>query len=213
MKNKQVISALIVAATFSSTAGAMISNPTPIQAKETTKKIQKTEYGYTDNFKFPKAWQGKWYSNNNQIIRNMEIAEKGFNTPWTGEYVELVTPTKVKGTNKYLWQMDHKWLDKHYNVLRHVGRVSTRQIQGKKWIIFSPIDEKSLKMGFAFTLETRELDGVKQQVLLQGDPKTGAIYDQFFRSPELAQKYHDYHFSDLNYIITVVNSDKTKAAN
>lgn len=209
MKKNKTIALLATAITLFSAASYIVIKPTQAEAvsvkKKSQNKTKKTNYGFLANFKIPKSWQGKWYSNNNQQLKNMEIHKKGFNTPWTGEYAELATPTKVKGTNKYLWQMGENWLSKHYNVLKHIGRVSTKQLNNKQWIVFSPIDEKSIKMGFAFILETKDLDGVKQEVMLEANPNTGEIYDQFFRSAELAQKYHDYHFADLNYHSVTVN--------
>lgn len=205
MKIRMKIVLILAAVTLVPISSLITYQPTRVQAKQI-----KTKYGFLNNFKFPSNWRGKWYSNSNQGLSNMVIYEKGFNTPWTGEYVDLVTPTKVNGINKYPWQMGGKWLSKHYNALRHVGRVSNKQINGQKWIIVSPIDEKSLKMGFAFILESRKLDGEDQEVMFEADPKTGEIYDQFLRTPELAQKYHDYYFPDLNYIVTTISYNNTK---
>ncbi|QYN56332.1 hypothetical protein GYM69_03940 [Lactobacillus panisapium] len=205
MKLRKIITVLLATVTLTTVSGLLTSQPEMVQAKQTKIKIKKTKNGFTANFNFPQSWRGKWYSYTNQKLKSMEIHSEGLNTPWTGEYVKLVTPTKVKGTNKYIWQMGHKWNQKYYPVIKKVSRVSTKTLNKQKWIIMSPIDEKSLKMGYAFALETRQLDGTNQEIMFEANPITGQIYEQFFRSPELAQKYSGYRFNDLNYLSYDVN--------
>lgn len=35
--------------------------------------------------------------------------------------------------------------------------------------------------------------------MFEANPKTGEIYDQFYCSPKLAQKYQNYHFKNETY--------------
>lgn len=200
MKMRKLIAVLLTTVSLISVGELITNQPEVVQAKQTKIKIKKTKNGFTANFNFPKSWRGKWYNNSNQKLKSMEIHARGLNTPWTGEYVKLVSPTKVKGTDKYIWQMGEKWNKKHYPVIKKVSRVSTKTINKQKWTIMSPIDEKSLKMGFAFAIETRQLDGTNQKILFEANPITGEIYEQFFKSPDLAQKYSGYHFADLSYL-------------
>ena len=185
-------------------AGGIINSQTnqaqTVKVQKSVKKISnKTKYGFKRDFKFPQSWRGKLFSNTHGHLSNMIIKKNGFNTPWTGEYVELVSVGKVKGTNKYLWQMPHSWFTKHNKIFKNLGRVTTKNLKNKKWIVFSPIDENNIKIGYAFSLQNKKIDGKTQKVMFEANPKTGEIYDQFYRSPKLAQKYQNYHFKNETY--------------
>ncbi|MEB3365153.1 hypothetical protein SDC49_21355 [Lactobacillus sp. R2/2] len=101
----------------------------------------------------------------------MTIKKNGFITPWTGEYVELVSAGKVKGTNKYLWQMPQSWFTKHDKIFKHLGRVTTNKINNKKWTVYSPIDENNIEIGFAFRLKNEKIAGKTQKYYLRLIPK------------------------------------------
>ena len=185
-------------------AGGIINSQTnqaqTIKVQKSVKKISnKTKYGFKRDFKFPQSWRGKWFSNTHDKVSKMTIKKNGFNTPWTGEYVELVSAGKVKGTNKYLWQMPQSWFTKHAKIFKHLGRVTTNKISNKKWLVFSPIDENNIEIGFAFRLRNEKVAGKTQKVIFEANPKTGEIVDQFFRSPKLAQKYQHYNFKGETY--------------
>ena len=184
-------------------SGISVNQTNLVQAANTAKNAKistnKTKYGFKRDFKFPKSWRGKWFSNTHDKVSKMTIKKNGFNTPWTGEYVELVSAGKVKGTNKYLWQMPQSWFTKHDKIFKHLGRVTTNKISNKKWIVFSPIDENNIKIGYAFSLQNKKIAGKTQKVMFEANPKTGEIYDQFYRSPKLAQKYQNYHFKNETY--------------
>ena len=108
-------------------AGGIINRQTnqaqTVKVQKSVKKISnKTKYGFKRDFKFPQSWRGKWFSNTHGHLSNMIIKQNGFNTPWTGEYVELVSAGKVKGTNKYLWQMPHSWFTKNDKIFQKLGQ-------------------------------------------------------------------------------------------
>ena len=202
MKLRKTLTWSVVVAALAAASGISVNQTNLVQAatsKKAQNTVNKTKYGFKRGFNFSKSWQGKWYSNTHDKLSKMTIKKNGFNTPWTGEYVELVSAGKVKGTNKYLWQMPQSWFTKHDKIFKHLGRVTTNKISNKKWIVFSPIDENNIKIGYAFSLQNKKIDGKTQKVMFEANPKTGEIYDQFYRSPKLAQKYQNYHFKNETY--------------
>ena len=203
MKLRKTITWSVIVAALAAASGISVNQTNLIQAASTSKNAKittnKTKYGFKRDFKFPKSWRGKWYSNTHDKLSKMTVKKIGFNTPWTGEYVELVSAGKVKGTNKYLWQMPQSWFTKHAKIFKHLGRVTTNKISNKKWLVFSPIDENNIEIGFAFRLKNEKIAGKTQQVIFEANPKTGEIVDQFFRSPKLAQKYQHYNFKGETY--------------
>ena len=202
MKLRKTLTWSVVVAALAAASGISVNQTNLVQAatsKKAQNTVNKTKYGFKRGFNFSKSWQGKWYSNTHDKLSKMTIKKNGFITPWTGEYVELVSAGKVKGTNKYLWQMPQSWFTKHDKIFKHLGRVTTNKISNKKWIVFSPIDENNIKIGYAFSLQNKKIDGKTQKVMFEANPKTGEIYDQFYRSPKLAQKYQNYHFKNEKY--------------
>ena len=202
MKLRKTITWSVIVAALAAASGISVNQTNLVQAatsKKAQNTVNKTKYGFKRDFNFSKSWQGKWYSNTHDKLSKMTIKKNGFITPWTGEYVELVSAGKVKGTNKYLWQMPHSWFTKHNKIFKNLGRVTTKNLKNKKWIVFSPIDENNIKIGYAFSLQNKKIDGKTQKVMFEANPKTGEIYDQFYRSPKLAQKYQNYHFKNETY--------------
>ena len=202
MKLRKTLTWSVVVAALAAASGISVNQTNLVQAS-TSKKAQntvnKTKYGFKRDFNFPKSWQGKWYSNTHDKLSKMTIKKNGFITPWTGEYVELVSAGKVKGTNKYLWQMPQSWFTKHDKIFKHLGRVTTNKINNKKWTVYSPIDENNIEIGFAFRLKNEKNAGKTQKVLFEANPKTGEVIDQFFSSPKLAKKYQHYNFKGETY--------------
>ncbi len=202
MKLRKTLTWSVVVAALAAASGISVNQTNLVQAA-TSKKVQntvnKTKYGFKRDFNFPKSWQGKWYSNTHDKLSKMTIKKDGFITPWTGEYVELVSAGKVKGTNKYLWQMLQSWFTKHDKIFKHLGRVTTNKINNKKWTVYSPIDENNIEIGFAFRLKNEKNAGKTQKVLFEANPKTGEVIDQFFPSAKLAKKYQHYNFKGETY--------------
>lgn len=202
MKLRKTLTWSVVVAALAAASGISVNQTNLVQAA-TSKKVQntvnKTKYGFKRDFNFPKSWQGKWYSNTHDKLSKMTIKKNGFITPWTGEYVELVSAGKVKGTNKYLWQMPQSWFTKHDKIFKHLGRVTTNKINNKKWTVYSPIDENNIEIGFAFRLKNEKIAGKTQKVLFEANPKTGEVIDQFFPSAKLAKKYQHYNFKGETY--------------
>ena len=202
MKLRKTLTWSVVVTALAAVSGISVNQTNLVQAA-TSKKVQntvnKTKYGFKRDFNFPKSWQGKWYSNTHDKLSKMTIKKNGFITPWTGEYVELVSAGKVKGTNKYLWQMPQSWFTKHDKIFKHLGRVTTNKINNKKWSVYSPIDENNIEIGFAFRLKNEKIAGKTQKVLFEANSKTGEVIDQFFPSAKLAKKYQHYNFKGETY--------------
>ena len=203
MKLRKTITWSVIVAALAAASGISVNQTNLVQAASTSKNAKittnKTKYGFKRDFKFPKSWRGKWYSNTHDKLSKMTIKKNGFITPWTGEYVELVSAGKVKGTNKYLWQMPQSWFTKHDKIFKHLGRVTTNKINNKKWTVYSPIDENNIEIGFAFRLKNEKIAGKTQKVLFEANPKTGEVIDQFFPSAKLAKKYQHYNFKGETY--------------
>lgn len=132
------------------------------KVQKSVKKISnQTKYGFKRDFKFPQSWRGKWFSNNNLTPSPMFIHKSAFNTPWANDYAKVVKTGFVKGTKKYPWQMPNGWKQSNKNELAKYMRVTIKKINGNKWIILSPVQEKSFKNGFAFTIKNEKLAGQK----------------------------------------------------
>lgn len=202
MKLRKTLTWSVVVAALAAASGISVNQTNLVQAaisKKAQNTVNKTKYGFKRDFNFPKSWQGKWYSNTHDKLSKMTIKKNGFITPWTGEYVELVSAGKVKGTNKYLWQMPQSWFTKHDKIFKHLGRVTTNKINNKKWTVYSPIDENNIEIGFAFRLKNEKIAGKTQKVLFEANPKTGEVIDQFFPSAKLAKKYQHHNFKGETY--------------
>lgn len=202
MKLRKTLTWSVVVTALAAVSGVSVNQTNLVQAaisKKAQNTVNKTKYGFKRDFNFPKSWQGKWYSNTHDKLSKMTIKKNGFITPWTGEYVELVSAGKVKGTNKYLWQMPQSWFTKHDKIFKHLGRVTTNKINNKKWTVYSPIDENNIEIGFAFRLKNEKIAGKTQKVLFEANPKTGEVIDQFFPSAKLAKKYQHYNFKGETY--------------
>ena len=202
MKLRKTLTWSVVVAALAAASGISVNQTNLVQAatsKKAQNTVKKTKYGFKRNFNFPKSWQGKWYSNTHDKLSKMTIKKNGFITPWTGEYVELVSAGKVKGTNKYLWQMPQSWFTKHDKIFKHLGRVTTNKINNKKWTVYSPVDENNIEIGFAFRLKNEKIAGKTQKVLFEANPKTGEVIDQFFPLAKLAKKYQHYNFKGETY--------------
>ncbi|KJY65521.1 hypothetical protein JF73_06130 [Lactobacillus helsingborgensis] len=202
MKLRKTLTWSVVVAALAAASGISVNQTNLVQAatsKKAQNTVNKTKYGFKRDFIFPKSWQVKWYSNTHDKLSKMTIKKNGFITPWTGEYVELVSAGKVKGTNKYLWQMPQSWFTKHDKIFKHLGRVTTNKINNKKWTVYSPIDENNIEIGFAFRLKNEKNAGKTQKVLFEANPKTGEVIDQFFPSAKLAKKYQHYNFKGETY--------------
>ena len=172
-----------------------------------TAKVQKfvkkisnqTKYGFERDFKFPQSWRGKWFSNNNLTPSPMFIHKSAFNTPWANDYVKVVKTGFVKGTKKYPWQMPNGWKQSNKNELAKYMRVTIKKINGNKWIILSPVQEKSFKNGFAFTIKNEKLAGKNHKILFQDKPQNELVINKYFKSKTLTNKYSAHEFKNMKY--------------
>ena len=162
-------------------------------------QTKKNKYGFVKQFKFPKAWRGKWYSNNNFTPNPMGIHASAINMPLTNDYIKVIKVGMVKGTKKYPWEMSSAWQEKNQSVLAKYLRVSSKKMHGSKWIILSPVQEKTTKNGDAFTVKTEKIAGKKHKVLFQSNPEDGLVTNQFFKTKSLTNKYSSYEFKNVKY--------------
>ena len=95
------ITALIAIASLTLSLGVPIKANEP-QAVQAAQK-QKSQFKLGKQFKFPKTWQGKWFSNNNLTPSPMFIHKSAFNSTWANDYVKVVKKGFVKGRKKYDW--------------------------------------------------------------------------------------------------------------
>ena len=169
--------------------------PKTVQAKKTNKN----KYGFAKQFKFPKTWRGKWYSNNNFTPNPMIIHASAINMPLTNDYFKVIKVGMVKGTKKYPWEMPSAWQEENQSVLGKYLRASSKKMHGSKWIILSPVQEKTTKNGNAFTVKTEKIAGKKHKVLFQSNPEDGLVTNQFFKTKSLTNKYSAYEFKNVKY--------------
>lgn len=196
MKSKKILTMLAAVTVALTTATpALVNQPAQVQAAT----VKKNKYGFNKLYTFPKTWRGKWYSTNNLTPNPMNIQKNSFDTPWANDHVKAVEVETVKGTKKYPWQMSRAWKSKNADLFAKYARVTTKTMNGDKWTIVSPVDEKSTKMGYAFTVKTEVIDGKKESVLFQSHPQVGEVTNQYFRTEELAKKYAAHEFKNMKY--------------
>ena len=169
--------------------------PKIVQAAQT----KKNKYGFAKQFKFPKTWRGKWYSNNNFTPNPMNIHTSAINMPLTNDYIKVIKVGMVKGTKKYPWEMPSAWQEENQSILAKYLRVSSKKMHGSRWIILSPVQEKTTKNGNAFTVKTEKIAGKKHKVLFQSNPEDGLVTNQFFKTKSLTNKYSAYEFKNVKY--------------
>ena len=191
------ITALIAIASLTLSLGVPIKANEPLTVKAA--QNQKSQLRLGQQFKFPKTWRGKWFSNNNLTPSPMFIHKTAFNTPWANDYVKVVKTSFVKGTRKYPWQMPNAWKQSNKDELAKYMRVTSKKINGNKWIILSPVQEKSLKNGYAFIVKKESIAGENHKVLFQGNPENGLVINQYFKSKTLTNKYSAYEFKNMKY--------------
>ncbi|MDF7682451.1 hypothetical protein PT287_02805 [Lactobacillus sp. ESL0679] len=183
------------------TTKTLITNKKAVK-KTSKKKAKGTKYGFKKAFVFSKDLQGKWYSNNNLTPDPLEIGKSTLVLPYTGKKAKAVVIGKVKGTNKYTWQMSGNWKLKHAKAFANVMRGSYKTIDKTKWTILSPVDEKSVTSGFAYTVKDEKIDdktGETIKVVFEARPDDGKVINQYFTSKDLANKYTATKFADMTY--------------
>ena len=73
------------------------------------------------------------------------------------------------------------------------------KINGNKWIILSPVQEKSFKNGFAFTIKNEKLAGKNHKILFQDKPQNELVINKYFKSKTLTNKYSAHEFKNMKY--------------
>lgn len=129
----------------------------------------------------------------------MIIHASAINMPLTNDYFKVIKVGMVKGTKKYPWEMPSAWQEENQSVLGKYLRASSKKMHGSKWIILSPVQEKTTKNGNAFTVKTEKIAGKKHKVLFQSNPEDGLVTNQFFKTKSITNKYSAFEFKDMKY--------------
>ncbi|RMC40801.1 hypothetical protein F5ESL0236_02520 [Lactobacillus sp. ESL0236] len=218
MKSNKILTVLAAAAIGVSTAtslGAMQAQTSYAAAKQAktvkpSKQAKAVKVAFGKSYTFPKEWAGKWYSNDLLRMEPLDFHKTGLGSPRSGEYAKAVTSAKLKGTNKYPWQMSADWQAKNAKELNKYVRVSKKKVNGIDWIIVTPVGKKSIDNGFAFAARTEKLNGKKETVIFEANPHVGAATQQYFRTKELADKYGKHQFKNMEYSKWVLLRSKNK---
>ncbi|WEV43646.1 hypothetical protein OZX56_09120 [Lactobacillus sp. ESL0684] len=200
MKKTVKLLGLVVAA-LGLTSSVFTADVSAKKAKtsQVSKKKQDKKYGISKSFKFSKDLQGKWYSNNNLTPEPLNIHKSSLVLPATGKTAKVAVIGKVKGTKKYPWQMSKSWKNKHAKTFKNVKRGTTKTISGVKWTILSSPTEKSTADGDAYAVHNEKVDDQTIKVVFEADPTTGKVYNQYFTTKDLADKYQSTKFADMTY--------------
>ncbi|MDF7639383.1 hypothetical protein PT285_08225 [Lactobacillus sp. ESL0791] len=170
-----------------------IKNSQPVEAKTGDK------YGIVKPFVLPKSWRGNWYDATGAASK---IWKSGYNKPENSIWVM----GKVKGTNKYPWQMSKKWKNQknpvasNKKLFTHYTRGTWKRMKGVKWAVVTWALNKKFtkKNSTAFACHYEKLNGKRHKVLFWANGK-GKVVGQRFKDVNLAQKYGKYHFKDMSY--------------
>ncbi|RHW51689.1 hypothetical protein [Lactobacillus bombicola] len=155
------------------------------------------KYGLVKRYTLPQSLRGIWYTQVSNMSP-MKITKHSFSRPGTNGkklYAVVYVVGKVKGTNKYPWQMTGKF-DKYYEKAMRVEK--TRKMRGLKWTVIGPVDDHVPKMATAYTMHEENIDGQTVKVVFEAD-YTGKVVNQYFTTLELAQKYGKQKFTDMTY--------------
>ena len=75
MKLRKTITWAVVVAAIAAASGISVNQTNLVQAANTANTAKnakistnKTKYGFKRDFKFPKSWRGKWYSNTHDKV-------------------------------------------------------------------------------------------------------------------------------------------------
>jgi hypothetical protein len=208
MKNKKILTVLVATTIGVATASSLVTTKAQtLQAakinhskkSKLNKHTKAVKVAFGKSYVFPEALQGKWYSKNLLRMEPLDFHQTGLGLPSSGEYVDAVTSSKLKGTKKFPWQMSVKWQNKNKAKLAKFVRISEKKMNGDNWIIVTPISDKTINNSYAFTSKVEEIDGKKETVVFEGNPQAGTVINQYFRTKELSDKYDQKKFDDMTY--------------
>lgn len=155
------------------------------------------KYGLVKRYTLPQNLRGTRYTQASNMSP-MKITKHSFSRPGAkGKklYAVVYVVGKVKGTNKYPWQMTSKF-DKYYEKAMRIEQ--TLKLRGLNWTVIGPVDDHAPKMAMAYTMHEENIDGQTVKVVFEAD-YTGKVVNQYFTTPELAQKYSKQKFTDMTY--------------
>lgn len=169
-----------------------------VQPEQTIQAAAKgNKYGLVKRYTLPQNLRGTWYTQASNMSP-MKITKHSFSRPGAkGKklYAVVYVVGKVKGTNKYPWQMTGKF-DKYYEKVMRIEQ--TLKLRGLNWTVIGPVDDHAPKMAMAYTMHEENIDGQTVKVVFEAD-YTGKVVNQYFTTPELAQKYSKQKFTDMTY--------------
>ena len=154
----------------------------------------------------PKKWQGTWYSYyKNGLFSSIYLYHHGIS--WLNtygsyhhynpkdSYSSLWIFSKVKGTNKYPWQMSEKWKEKNLygnNFKNKQYKGNWKKFHGREWLMQGSNGDKYYLR--ALSLYHFKSDGKTYKVLLGSGDETSNVY---FSSKKLAKKFKNYSFPSI----------------
>ncbi|MDF7682398.1 SLAP domain-containing protein [Lactobacillus sp. ESL0679] len=184
----------------------------PKKKKAKTKKNHvKTgnKYGLIKKFYLPVSWNRKWFFKGKPSIF---IGRYGYNDLETIQDISseffFYKVGKVKGTNKYPWQMSKKWIyskyplvagGMHYSEATQIYQAKWITKLGLKWLkVCNACTKPTKKNTMLMTVHYENINGNTTPVLFQAD-SYGKINRQDFTSKSLSKKYAHHKFPDMHY--------------
>ncbi|WEV70804.1 hypothetical protein OZY43_07670 [Lactobacillus sp. ESL0785] len=191
MKHSKLMTMLAAAAVIATTGAGLA---TTVQAK--TVKVVK--HSKTGSHSFPKKWDGKWYSSSILTPDPLVIKADSFNSLGAEETVKMTKVSDAASTGKATAQITNVKQDPSLAALNAAATGTKKKIGNTTWSIVKPAGKKTTD-DTAFTMKVEKINGKKVQVLLEAQPDTGKVYNQYFRSKKLAKKYGNRHFKNISY--------------
>ncbi|WEV43478.1 hypothetical protein OZX56_08225 [Lactobacillus sp. ESL0684] len=188
----------------------------PISKTKTKKKKAKKhaligdKHGIVKHFTLPKSWQRTnykkpWYASKGYWGPKLLVYPSALEYPASNLGIPLCVTGKVKGTNKYPWQMSKTWKTKQRDIdgrsiFAHYARCKWRKLHGHKWVTLCSIYEAkpTSDVSQAITCHYEKIGGKKHKVLFWGT-YGGKVRYQYFTSKRLAKKYGHHKFADMHY--------------
>ncbi|BDR60272.1 hypothetical protein [Lactobacillus xylocopicola] len=193
MKRQKIITLLAAATiTLTTVSGVAVNDGQQVQAAAKGNK-----YGFIKLYTFPKSYRGTWYNTSFLSGSPITIRKTSFGASIIGNHINGYKVGKVKGTNKYPWQMSTSWQDANSDIFNKNARITEKTMHGSKWIVIGMVNKKA--QNFAFTVKTEVLNGKKQTVLFRANASNGLVTHQYFSSQALAQKYGQHQFKNVTY--------------
>lgn len=163
------------------------------------------KYGFVKKFQVPKKWRGQWYKyNNKNDFYTMRLYAHGLVAKSTydnyvhskGVYNPLWVIGKIKGKNKYPWQMPLKWVGKNNKGYTNNYAGYWVKRSNREWIVeTSPLTKLGEISDYRFlSLHSFKVKDKKYYALLGSGEDTEKVY---FETKKLAKKFSNYNFNNI----------------